>query len=76
MSTPDLRLERAGPLASLVIDNPPRRNAIAVMMWQRLMDHCQTIEANGDLLAVVLTGAGEHFCSGADIAFWTALERW
>lgn len=67
MSTPDLRLERAGPLASLVIDNPPRRNAIAVMMWQRLMDHCQTIEADGDLLAVVLTGAGEHFCSGADI---------
>ena len=67
MSTPELRLERAGPLARLVIDNPSRRNAVSVAMWRSILDHCQTVEADGNLLAVVLTGAGEHFCSGADI---------
>ncbi len=67
MSTPDLRLERDSSLARLVIDNPSRRNAISIAMWRRILDHCQTIEAAPGLLAVVLTGAGEHFCSGADI---------
>ena len=67
MSTPELRLERAGPLARLVIDNPSRRNAVSVAMWRSILDHCQTVEAEPVLLAVVLSGAGEHFCSGADI---------
>ena len=67
MNTPDLRLERAGPLARLVIDNPSRRNAVSIAMWRRILDHCQTVEAESGLLAVVLSGAGEHFCSGADI---------
>jgi enoyl-CoA hydratase/carnithine racemase len=64
-----IRLEREGPLATVVLDHPERRNAVSVRMWQELEAACQKIAADPSVRCVVVRGAGEEaFVSGADIS--------
>lgn len=55
-----------GGVATVTLDRPDKRNAVSLAMWRRLA------EVYGELRetarAALLTGAGEHFCAGADIA--------
>lgn len=56
--------EDRGPVALLTIDRPERRNALDHEALEQLLDaHAGTSAAR----VVVLTGAGGHFCSGADL---------
>jgi 2-(1,2-epoxy-1,2-dihydrophenyl)acetyl-CoA isomerase len=55
-----------GAIRWLVIDNPGRRNAIPTGQWGRLADLITEFEASESRVLVV-TGAGEDFCSGADM---------
>jgi len=56
----------AGGVAVLTIERPERRNAVDVATVTELADHVEaTIAAGGRV--VVLTGAGGHFCAGADL---------
>jgi enoyl-CoA hydratase/carnithine racemase len=64
----DLRLVLEPPLARIVLDRPERRNAMSASMWRDLVQICSQIEARDDVEAVIVEGAGGHFCSGADIA--------
>ena len=64
----DLRLVVETPLARIIIDRPERRNAMSAAMWAKLAELCAEIEARADVDAVIVEGAGGHFCSGADIA--------
>lgn len=67
--TPRLRAEIDGPVASLLIDNPARRNALDLAMWQALPPLMAAIEAHDEVRVVVIRGAGDlAFASGADIA--------
>ena len=63
-----VRLEREGPVAVLTIDRPQRRNAVDRATLAQLLDALTTA---ADARVVVLTGAGGHFCAGADL---TGLE--
>ncbi len=54
--------------AILTLDYPERRNALAMPMRQRLVDALEAIEADRELRAVVITGAGGTFCAGGDIS--------
>lgn len=65
---PDLRLVLEPPLARLVLDRPERRNAMSAAMWRDLTRLCVDIESRPEIEAVIVEGAGGHFCSGADIA--------
>ncbi len=60
--------ERRGATAILTLDYPERRNALAIPMRQRLVDALEAIEADRDLRAVVITGAGGTFSAGGDIS--------
>ncbi|HVM02464.1 MAG TPA: enoyl-CoA hydratase-related protein, partial [Acidimicrobiales bacterium] len=62
-----VRLDRAGPVAVVTIDRPERRNALDAAHVQGLLD-ALTDAGGGDARAVVLTGAGGHFCAGADVS--------
>lgn len=62
-----VRLDRAGPVAVVTIDRPERRNALDVAHVQGLLD-ALTDAGRSDARAVVLTGAGGHFCAGADVS--------
>ena len=70
-----VRIHLAGPVATLTLDNPAKLNCFTVDMLAQLAGHLETIEANPDLRAVIVTGEGEKaFCSGADINAWGGLS--
>jgi enoyl-CoA hydratase/carnithine racemase len=64
----EIRLERAGPVATVVVSNPGKKNAINGDMWGHLIEVCATIADDPTIRAVVLTGDGDDFCSGADVS--------
>lgn len=55
-----------GAVRTLIISNPGRRNAIPSGQWSRLAELLSDFEASAQRVLVV-TGAGEDFCSGADM---------
>lgn len=63
-----LRIEKSGPVAMLIMDNPAMRNAITQDMWQQFEDLLAQLDADDAIKVVVVRGAGEHFSAGADIA--------
>ncbi|MCU0271671.1 MAG: enoyl-CoA hydratase-related protein [Acidimicrobiales bacterium] len=65
---PHIRIERAGNVARLVVSNPRRKNAINGEMWGQLTAACTELAEDATIRAVVLTGEGEDFCSGADVS--------
>ncbi|MCN0180624.1 enoyl-CoA hydratase/isomerase family protein [Salinispora arenicola] len=63
----ELLVEVAGPVATVVIRNPTRRNAMTPAMWRRLPGLLDQLGADPAVRAVVLTGADGTFCAGADL---------
>src|SRR3989304_4574779 len=55
-----------GAVRWLTIANPGHRNAIPTGQWGRLAELITEFEASEERVLVV-TGAGEDFCSGADV---------
>jgi enoyl-CoA hydratase/carnithine racemase len=64
---PGLRLTIDGPVATILISNPARRNAMTLPMWQALPGILDRLADDVTVRVVVLTGAGDTFCAGADI---------
>ncbi|MBI4291887.1 MAG: enoyl-CoA hydratase/isomerase family protein [Betaproteobacteria bacterium] len=60
---------RQGDIATLVLDNPERMNALSRPMWERLGQVTDELSADDSVRCVVLRGAGSRaFAAGADIA--------
>lgn len=60
--------ERSSHVATLVIDNTAKRNAISQAMWVELGERLEVLNADAQLRCVVVRGAGSlAFGSGADI---------
>ncbi|MEX1207419.1 MAG: enoyl-CoA hydratase-related protein [Acidimicrobiia bacterium] len=55
-----------GPVRWLTIENPARRNAIPFGAWPDLTARFADF-ASSEARVLVVTGAGEDFCSGADV---------
>jgi 2-(1,2-epoxy-1,2-dihydrophenyl)acetyl-CoA isomerase len=55
-----------GPVRWVTIANPRRRNAVPLEGFDRLAAAFEAFERS-DRRALVLTGAGDHFCAGLDI---------
>ncbi|REG58491.1 short chain enoyl-CoA hydratase /enoyl-CoA hydratase [Paraburkholderia sp. BL6669N2] len=67
-----IEVTREGTVAVVTLNNPGRRNAMGRQMRQLLRDTMhRLISADPESRAIVLTGAGEHFCAGADISEMT-----
>ncbi|MFC7304000.1 enoyl-CoA hydratase [Streptomyces monticola] len=54
--------------ATLTLNDPGRRNVISGALVDRIVDAFDHLEAESDVTAVVITGAGKAFCAGADLA--------
>lgn len=67
MVSPHLRTEIVDSVALVTLSDPRRRNAITPGMRDELVACFDDLEASPDVVAVVLTGAGSSFCSGADL---------
>lgn len=64
---PDVLYEVAGPVATITLNRPERRNALTLPMLDLLADVVRAAAADGEVRAIVLTGAGEGFCAGLDL---------
>ncbi len=65
----DLRVTRDGPVATLTINRPEKRNAITIEMWRALPGMLRGLASDEAVRVVVIRGAGtEAFASGADIS--------
>ena len=65
MSYENIRVDREGPLLTITLNRPERLNAMAPAMADELG---QAFYDLGDARAVLITGEGKGFCSGADLS--------
>ncbi len=70
-----LRVERAGAVVTLTIDRPAVKNALDPATIRKLGEVLTGLEEDDDLLAVVLTGAGDEvFVAGGDLRALQKIE--
>ncbi|AHH21580.1 enoyl-CoA hydratase/isomerase family protein [Nocardia nova SH22a] len=62
-----VRIERTGPVFTVVLDRPQARNAVDGPTARALADAFRTFEAEDEAAVAVLWGAGGTFCAGADL---------
>lgn len=67
MSENPLLIERRERVAILTLNRPDSLNALNRELQDSIMQTCQELRYDDDVWAVVLTGAGRGFCSGADL---------
>lgn len=61
--------KKDGAIGWVVFNNPERRNAMSIDMWQAMPSLLEDFEKDSSVRVVVLTGAGDKaFISGADIS--------
>ena len=60
-------LYRTGAAATIVLNRPERMNAWSNALSRDLLDVLREVAADDAVRAVMLTGAGKAFCSGADL---------
>lgn len=64
-----IRVETDGAIGWIVFDQPERRNAVSLEMWQAMPAAIAGLEADDDVRVIVLRGEGtEAFVAGADIS--------
>lgn len=62
-----LKIDREGKLVLVTLNRPDAANGLNLLMAQELAHLGQTLDADSDVKAVILTGAGRFFCGGGDI---------
>jgi enoyl-CoA hydratase/carnithine racemase len=69
MSTPEqITTELAGGVLTITLNRPERLNAWTAQMGQELRAAFDRSDADDEVRAVIVTGAGRGFCAGADLA--------
>jgi methylglutaconyl-CoA hydratase len=68
----DVQLIPEGPIATLMLDRPDRRNALDPSLLRALADAIERVSADDEVRVVVLAGAGRAFSAGADIEWMRA----
>ncbi len=66
-------VEIDGPVATLTLNRPDKRNAINMAMWASIEAHVSALTANRDIRVLVVRGECDHFCAGADISELTTI---
>ena len=63
-----ISVSRADGIVTITLRRPERKNAINGQMWNEFQAELRAIAASPSDRAVVITGAGGDFCSGADVS--------
>ena len=62
-----IRFEVDNQVATLTLNNPAKRNAFAPAMREEIAQVIERVSKDKEIRALILTGAGEHFCAGGDL---------
>jgi enoyl-CoA hydratase len=68
---PEAIVERDGHVLTVTMNRPEARNALSGEMMQIMSQAWDEVNANPDIRVAILTGAGGHFCAGADLKAMT-----
>ena len=61
--------EKSGEIARIIFNQPEKRNAVSLEMWEAVEAAVDTYEADPDVRILILSGAGgKAFVSGADVS--------
>jgi enoyl-CoA hydratase/carnithine racemase len=69
---PEAIVEREGHTLIVTMNRPEARNALSGEMMQIMSEAWDEVNSNPDIRVAVLTGAGGHFCAGADLKGFAA----
>jgi len=64
-----IKIEKSGPVTTVIIDRPAVRNAVDPETGVALLEAFEAFERDETALVGVLTGADGAFCAGADLKF-------
>jgi enoyl-CoA hydratase len=67
ITTKHCTIERDGPVVILTMNRPEKRNALSSDMLAGLVLGYEYVDEHPDVRCAILTGAGGHFSSGADL---------
>jgi enoyl-CoA hydratase/carnithine racemase len=62
-----IEVTRHDGVVTVTLNRPAKKNAATNQMWDELLETFRDISGRADDRAVVITGAGGEFCSGADL---------
>src|SRR5271167_506491 len=60
-------LERRDGIGYLTLNRPDRANTISLQLMRDMVGAMEEVEADAEYRVVIVTGAGKHFCGGADL---------
>jgi enoyl-CoA hydratase len=63
-----LKLSLDDGIMTITLSNPGRRNAVTMRMQEELSTIWEDVWADAEVKAIILTGEGSDFCSGADVS--------
>ncbi|MDP6297787.1 MAG: enoyl-CoA hydratase [Acidimicrobiales bacterium] len=64
----EIQVNQTEKIATVVINRPEVKNAVTSKMWDELTDVFTRLGYDDSVRAVIITGAGSDFCSGADVS--------
>ena len=71
MSGKTVLVHKQNRIATLILNRPKVMNAMNPEMIQAMQEALDQIETDEDIRVVVVKGAGDNFCSGADFNLFT-----
>jgi 2-(1,2-epoxy-1,2-dihydrophenyl)acetyl-CoA isomerase len=62
-----IKVSKDGGIATVLLDRADKLNALSGEMYHDLAHHFEALDADDEVRAVILTGAGRAFCAGGDV---------
>lgn len=69
-----LTTERSDAVMHLQLNRPEKRNALSAELRRLLLEAVKSANADESVSAILLSGAGDHFCAGFDLVELAAAE--
>jgi len=63
----EILVERKGSTGIITLNRPERRNAFTWRLGAEMHHAFGVLDADEEVRAIVVTGAGKYFCAGADL---------
>jgi enoyl-CoA hydratase/carnithine racemase len=74
MQFENICLSQDGPVATIILNRPEKRNALSLGMMLELTECLEAVGRNCEARAVILRAAGKAFCSGHDLGEMTGRD--